>query len=156
VSEPTPAVRLRPVVEPDLPIFYEHQRDPEAWRMAARAPREREVFLRHWREVVLGGSENRARTIEVDGAPVGYVCSFDLDGRRMVGYWLGRASWGRGIASAALRAYLGHEAARPLHAWVAVDNRGSVRVLEKAGFVPVGGHEVGQDGVAEQLFRLER
>jgi RimJ/RimL family protein N-acetyltransferase len=52
----------------------------------------------------------------------------------MVGYWLGKAYWGRGIASSALALFLDDERHRPLLATVAAHNVGSRRVLEKAGF----------------------
>jgi hypothetical protein len=41
----TPDVRLRDVMEDDLPLFFEQQLDPEANRMAAFAPRDRDAFL---------------------------------------------------------------------------------------------------------------
>jgi RimJ/RimL family protein N-acetyltransferase len=51
-----------------------------------------------------------------------------------VTYWIDRAFWGRGLATAALREFV-REEPRPLHARVAKDNVGSRRVLEKCGFV---------------------
>jgi hypothetical protein len=39
---------LREVVEADLPVFYEHQRDREAAAMAAFPARERDAFMAHW------------------------------------------------------------------------------------------------------------
>lgn len=125
---------LRDVNEADLPVFFEHQRDPIAARMAAFRSREREAFMTHWHERVLGTASNRARTIEVDGRPVGNVVSWEQGGRRLVGYWIGREHWGKGIATRALAEFLTHEPTRPLHAWVAVDNPASIRVLEKCGF----------------------
>ena len=52
----------------------------------------------------------------------------------MVGYWIGKEHWGRGIASAALVLYLDVDRHRPLLATVVEHNAGSRRVLEKAGF----------------------
>ena len=40
---------LRNVTEEDLPIFFEHQRDAVALRMAAFSSRERDASLTHWR-----------------------------------------------------------------------------------------------------------
>lgn len=57
---------------------------------------------------------------------------------REVTYWIGRPYWGRGAASAALRHILGIVPERPLHARAAADNAGSLRVLEKCGFVVTG------------------
>lgn len=147
---------LRDVIEADLPAFFEHQRDPIAVRMAAFRSRELDAFMTHWRERVLGIAANRAQTIEVDGRAVGHVTSWEQDGRRLVGYWIGREHWGRGIATRALTEFLALEPTRPLHAWVAVDNPASLRVLEKCGFrrdaaTPL---HTDEDGVAEVLVTL--
>ncbi len=61
--------------------------------------------------------------------------NFDASGERLLGYWLGREYWGRGIASAAVAQFLTYEKTRPLHARVAKHNLGSIRVLEKSGFI---------------------
>lgn len=60
-----------------------------------------------------------------------------------IGYWLGVAHWGRGVATAAVRAVTGHAFAtqpelRRLWAVPFATNRASARVLEKAGFVLEG------------------
>ena len=57
---------------------------------------------------------------------------------REVSYWLGKGFWGRGIATQALYLYLEIIIQCPLYARVAKDNLGSVRVLEKCGFKPIG------------------
>lgn len=124
---------LRDVLDADLPILFEHQRDPVA-AMAAFPSRDREAFMAHWRERVLAEPSNRAKTIVVDGRVAGHVGSWAQDGRRLVGYWVGREHWGRGIATQALTGFLAHEPLRPLHAWVAVSNPASIRVLGKCGF----------------------
>jgi hypothetical protein len=43
----TPGVRLREVIESDLPIFFEQQHDPQANQMAAFPARDREAFMVH-------------------------------------------------------------------------------------------------------------
>ena len=93
-----------------------------------------------------------------DGVVVGNAVSWTADEGRMVGYWIGKEHWGRGIASAALRLYLDVERHRPLLATVAEHNAGSRRVLEKAGFQFVA-RELVDDGpepgtFAELHFRL--
>jgi hypothetical protein len=57
---------LRNVTDEDLPIFFEHQRDPEALRMAAFSSRERDAFMTHWRTKVLR-PENVSRVLEKFG-----------------------------------------------------------------------------------------
>ena len=145
---------LRNVTEEDLPIFFEHQRDPLAARMAAFPPREREAFFAHWRTNVLR-PENVTRTVVVDDSVAGYIGSWNQDGMRLVAYWIGREQWGKGLATRALSEFLEIEKTRPLHAWVAAHNVGSIRVLEKCGFLTVS-HEQPQqsDGVAEVLLAL--
>jgi RimJ/RimL family protein N-acetyltransferase len=147
---------LRDVIEADLPIFFEHQRDPVAARMAAFVPREHEAFMAHWHDRVLGNPANAAKTVVVDGRAVGHVASWEQDGKRLVGYWIGREHWGQGIATRALMEFLAHEATRPLHAWVAEDNVASIRVLEKCGFRrdAAAAPHPGDDGVVEVLMVL--
>lgn len=146
---------LRDVTPEDLPILFEHQRDPVANRMAAFPARDRDAFMAHWQTKVLGTAGTRAKTVVANGQVAGYIASWEQDGRRLVGYWIGQEHWGRGIATAALSGFLALEPARPLHAWVAVRNTGSIRVLEKCGFRPVGDPATGDDGVEEALFRLD-
>jgi RimJ/RimL family protein N-acetyltransferase len=146
---------LRNVEEADLPVFFEHQREPDANRMAAFPAREWDAFVAHWRDNVLGNASSRNMTIVVDDVVVGYVSSWEQDGRRLVAYWLGRAYWGRGIGTSALREFLAHETVRPLHAFVAVQNVGSIRVLERCGFQRVVGAMQGGDDVEEYLFCLD-
>jgi RimJ/RimL family protein N-acetyltransferase len=128
---------LRAVEPTDLPIFFEHQRDPVALLMAGMPGRDLEAFNEHWTRI-LADDTVRIRTVLVDGQVAGNVLSFERGGRREVGYWIGRDHWGRGVATAALAAFLGEEKARPLHAGVVPENGGSLRVLAKCGFAVCG------------------
>jgi len=130
-------VRLRDVAEADLPVFFEHQRDPETIEMAAFPPREREAFMAHWAKI-MGDDTVITSTILFDGEVAGNVVSFERDGEREIGYMLGRDYWGKGIATRALSAFLRHVTVRPLHAHVAKHNVASMRVLEKNGFTLSG------------------
>ena len=145
---------LRDVVETDLPIFYEQQLDPMSTRMAAFPPREEwSVFLGHWKTKVLADPANCAQTIVWNERVAGYIGSWSQEERRLIAYWIGREYWGRGIATAALAEFLGHDRVRPLHALVAAHNVGSIRVLEKCAFVRMGTTTV-PDGVEEYLYRF--
>jgi RimJ/RimL family protein N-acetyltransferase len=126
-------MRLREVEDADLDALYEHQSDLDAARLADVPSRDRPEFDSHWARL-RSNPEILIRTIEVDGAVAGYIFTFLSDGRRVVGYWLGREFWGRGIATQALGEFLELVAERPLRASVAPANRASVRVLEKNGF----------------------
>ena len=151
----TADVHLREVTESDLPIFFEHQRDPEANRMAAFPPRDRDAFMAHWTKIMAGDTAI-LRTVVLDGQVAGNLVSWERDGRRMVGYWIGREYWGRGVATTALSEFLRQTEERPLYAHVAKHNVASIRVLEKCGFT-VSGEEVApseDDDVEELLMEL--
>jgi RimJ/RimL family protein N-acetyltransferase len=125
---------LRHVCEADLPLLFEHQNDPVASEMAKFPSRPHDAFMSHWHEKVLGNPTGIARTVLLDSRVVGSIVSFSQDGRRLVGYWIGREHWGKGVATRALTALLDLERQRPLSAFVAKSNVGSIRVLEKCGF----------------------
>ncbi len=133
-------VSLRLVEAHDLQIFFAHQLDPEATRLAAFQSRDREAFMAHWTTNILGHPTNACRTILCNDRVVGNIGAWtDADTReRLLGYWLGREFWGRGIASAAVAQFLQIESTRPLMARVARHNLGSLRVLEKSGFTRAG------------------
>lgn len=127
-------VRLRDIEPDDLSVFYEHQLDPDATRMAAFPPRDRAAFDAHWATNILGNPATTKQTILVDGAVAGNIGSWSEDGVRLVGYWIGKEHWGKGVATKALTAFLQLVTERPVHAHVARHNVGSIRVLEKCGF----------------------
>jgi RimJ/RimL family protein N-acetyltransferase len=136
-STRTGDVVLRDVTEGDLAIFFEHQRDPVANRMADFPPRDRDAFRAHWTKILADESVTK-KTILFDGRVAGNVVSFEQDGEREVGYWIGREYWGRGVATKALSVFLSRvEVRRPLHAGVAKHNLASKRVLEKCGFTVI-------------------
>jgi [ribosomal protein S5]-alanine N-acetyltransferase len=85
--------------------------------------------------------------IEVDGVltgGIGYTRRTDVERvGAEVGYWLGRAFWGRGIGTAALRlltahAFAAHPELQRLFAVPFSSNVASARVLEKVGYTREG------------------
>lgn len=135
-QDPEP-VALRDVTEDDVAVFFEHQLDPEATRMAAFPSREEAAFRAHWLKIIATSTLEK-RTILSGGAVAGHVVCWEQDGEPLVGYWIGRPFWGRGIATRALALFLGEVRRRPLFARVAKHNVGSIRVLEKCGFIVTG------------------
>jgi RimJ/RimL family protein N-acetyltransferase len=147
---------LRPTVRADLDALFAMQADPEASVMAGVKPRTREAFDAMW-EGIFANAKVIPRTIEWyrggtresgsgesgtgeigSGEIVGIVNVFQSDGADMVGYTVARRHWGKGIASRALRLFLDEVTQRPLVAEAAADNAGSLRVLERCGFVRTG------------------
>ena len=129
-------VLLREVEASDLDVLFEQQLDPEANRMAAftaPTPADRHAFDARWRRI----REGLVRTIVADGEIAGSIFRWRdpaLPGPE-VSYWLGREHWGKGIATAALGRFLELVPERPVFGRCAADNTGSLRVLEKNGFV---------------------
>ncbi|MER7795124.1 GNAT family N-acetyltransferase [Streptomyces sp. NPDC097640] len=134
-------VTLREVRDDDLSVFWAQMNEPEGIKMAAftaEAPSDRAAFDAHWAR----NSQDPAVTLRTvvggSGEIVGHAAVFGPSEEREVTYWIGREYWGRGAATAALRELLGAVPERPLHARAAADNGGSIRVLEKCGFVVTG------------------
>ena len=130
-------VQLRDVIQKDLTIFFEQQRDPEATQMAAFPARDRDAFMEHWNKVLVDDTV-LIKTILFHGEVAGNIVCFEQLGAREVGYWLGKEYWGNGIATQALTDFLQYIETRPLFAHVAKHNIASQRVLEKCGFTISG------------------
>lgn len=134
------AVLLRALVEDDLNHFFAHQLDADANWMAAftaKNPADRAAFDAHWRKI-LADERIILRTILYGEEVAGHITVHPWFGEPEISYWLGKAYWGKGIATAALSTFLGLATMRPLHARVAQDNIASRRVLEKCGFTIIG------------------
>lgn len=129
-------VILRDVVDDDVDLFFDHQRDPKANFMAAFTapnPNDRTAFEAHFRRI-RADQANVNKAILWNGDVVGSAASFMIGHRREVCYWIARERWGNGIATRALLALLKEIDVRPLYAGAAKDNAASIRVLEKCGF----------------------
>ena len=157
VHDVTPAVRLRSVEDRDLDVFFEHQADPQAVEMAAFPARDKEQFEAHWAKV-RADDTLVLRTIVADGMVAGNIGSWPADGQQLLGYWVGREYWGRGVATQALALLVDEVSIRPLYAHVVVHNVGSIRVLEKCGFrrdrVQEAQAPAPDDGVEELIYVL--
>lgn len=130
-------ITLRLVTENDLPHFFEYQFDPEANYMAAFTAKDRtdqDAFMAHWNKV-LRDETITIRTILYEGEIVGSILCHGWFGEPEISYWIGKAWWGKGIATAALNAFLCIITERPLYARVVKDNMASLRVLQKCGFL---------------------
>ncbi|HEY3958858.1 MAG TPA: GNAT family N-acetyltransferase [Streptosporangiaceae bacterium] len=129
-------ITLRDVRDSDLPVFWAQSSDERAQHMAAVTRGyhyDRAAFDAHW-DKVRSDPAVIVRTVLAGGEVAGHAAVYGPPGEREVTYWVDRAYWGRGVATAALAALLGLEPARPLHAHAVADNTGSIRVLQKCGF----------------------
>ncbi|MFF8988737.1 GNAT family N-acetyltransferase [Streptomyces sp. NPDC014983] len=126
---------LRTVEDEDLPVFFRQMTDPVSLRMAAFGPEDptdRTAFEDRFKRIRT--SLAVIRTVLADGRVAGSAAVYGEPGEREVTYWIDRAYWGRGVATAALRALLTEVPERPLYARAAADNAASLRVLAKCGF----------------------
>ena len=143
-------VKLREVRDEDLPTLFLQQLDPEACAMAGFPPREFDDFMAHW-DKIRSVDSNFTNTILMNEQVAGNIGSWESNGEREVGYWIGREFWGLGIATSALSALLDILPMRPLYGYTAKSNVGSRKVLEKCGFavsreekmaLRIGGEEI--------------
>jgi RimJ/RimL family protein N-acetyltransferase len=127
-------VELRAMQDEDKAEIFKFQSDPASCRMAVVNARDQAGFDAFWAKV-MGDATIASRSILVDGVIVGSMSVFTMEGERMLGYWIDRAWWGRGVASRAVKAFLEDVKERPIVAHVADTNAGSIKVLERNGFV---------------------
>ena len=154
-------ITLRDVIPDDLEIFFRYEQEPEAVQMAAftaKDPSDRTAFDAHWAKI-MADDKVLIKTIVWEGKVVGDISSFIMFDELEVSYWIGMEFWGRGIATSALAEFLKVQTERPIHARSAKDNVGSIRVLEKCGFVQTaeerGFANARGKEIAELVFELE-
>lgn len=139
---------IRTFTPGDADSLAEHANDREVWLWVRdRFPHPyTRAHADEYIAMALGRTPPQNLAIEVDGRVVGGVSVFpQTDIERVsaeIGYWLGRAYWGRGIMTPVVRAMTRYAIdtfqLTRVFATLAATNAGSVRVLEKAGFVREG------------------
>jgi RimJ/RimL family protein N-acetyltransferase len=133
-------IGLRAVRDDDLDAIYDQMRDPVAVRMAAftaEDPDDRVAFDAHFVRLRTD-PEILMFAVTMDGELVGTAAAFPVGDDTEITYWLDRAWWGRGIATRAVELLVDLVPLRPITARAASDNAGSLAVLRKVGFRPVG------------------
>jgi hypothetical protein len=84
---------------------------------AWEGPSDRARFDAHWARLRQDPSVIARTVVGEGGAVLGNIGVFGPAEQREVTYWIGRAHWGRGAASAALRAMLGVEITLSVRRW---------------------------------------
>ncbi len=160
-----PSCRIRDWKAGDEPGLVRHANNRQIWmHLRDKFPH---PYLDEHAEIFLKlMAEKQPRTvwaIEVDGEAAGGIGIEQLtDVERVsaeIGYWLGEAHWGKGVMTEALIAVTADVFQRfdvlRIFALPFADNIGSIRVLEKAGYVLEGRlrHSTIKDGqVRDQLM----
>jgi RimJ/RimL family protein N-acetyltransferase len=138
----TPRLILRPLTLNDaddlLPLFADW--DVVRWLSAPPWPYTRDNMDQFCGSIIGRGDlvHEKFRVITLGDVVIGGV-SINGTKTRMLGYWLGKAYWGRGFMSEAAFAlvqdYFASAARRPLTSGAHEDNSASLKVQENVGFV---------------------
>lgn len=153
-------ITLTNTEEEDLNLFYQFQLNEEANYLAAftfKDPNNKAAYIEKYTKLLHDPTVNM-KTIKMNDEIVGSVAKFFIKEEAAVSYWIDQKFWGQGITSAALKDFLAAEKIRPVYAYVAFDNYGSQRVLEKNGFVKIGTDRgfanARQTEIEEYIYRL--
>ncbi|WP_191249639.1 GNAT family N-acetyltransferase [Kordiimonas sediminis] len=154
-------VTLTRITEANIQTLYTLLCDESVWTMAASIPPYPTLeWVRGWvalheTEESLGRAVHRGLLDSV-GALCGHVSYFtNQDGEIEIGYMIGHAYRGKGLATAAARAIIALARANgvsgDIYAGTAKDNPASGRILQKLGFAEVGENVVSSKGRTELM-----
>ncbi|HGY5075169.1 GNAT family N-acetyltransferase [Citrobacter freundii] len=136
----TPRLILSPFQPTDWPFFLRLRENPDIMRFMGTISPIKETRLLFARRL------NAPHTFVIrqhhDTTPLGDIglqISHHFPQEADIGYCIISRAQGKGIASEAVRAVCDyafeHAGVMAINAWVLADNKGSVRILEKTGFV---------------------
>lgn len=147
----TDRIILRPWRDSDAPVLYRWASDPDVGPRAGWAPHQSvEESLEVIRTVFCDATNTWAIELKETGEAIGAMgygpsCNCNLparDGEPLIGYWIAKPYWNRGICTEALGLMIEHIRCRTdiesLISGHFIDNPASGRVMEKCGFTPTG------------------
>jgi RimJ/RimL family protein N-acetyltransferase/general stress protein 26 len=147
----TDRIILRPWRDSDAETLYKWASDPDVGPRAGWAPHKSvEESLEIIRTVFNDALHTWAIELKETGEAIGAMgygpsCECDLparEGEPLIGYWVAKPYWNKGICTEALRLMLDHiresTDIKSLISGHFIDNPASGRVMEKCGFVPTG------------------
>ena len=141
---------LRPWREEDAAALYKYASDPDVGPRAGWPPHKSEKESLEVIRTVFHNDTTWAIELKETGEPVGamgYLSSEgnnlpSQEGEPLVGYWVAKPYWNRGICTEALHLLIDHvREATEIRSMIGshfFDNPASGRVMEKCGFVPTG------------------
>ena len=142
----TSGLHLRAVTEGDHDDVVAGIGDLAVSRMLARVPHpytrgDADAFFAYTRGVIARGAMLYVGIADRDRI-VGALSIEGMPGQRVLGYWLARSHWGKGIMPRATAAVIGHAfntlGIRVIRSGAFADNSRSLRVQEKLGFRRIG------------------
>ncbi|KAF2097371.1 acyl-CoA N-acyltransferase [Rhizodiscina lignyota] len=162
----TQRLRLRPLTLEDAPDVYALRSFEEVYRWSVRPKWLSLSEAEEWIGQRLERPQNFQYCAElldpsmVDPSTPKVIATMGVVGSQELGYQFHPATWGKGIATEAVSAFVKELSRHPdlvdmnkLEAWVAEENKGSQRVLEKVGFLRKE-ERVVQDGGDEEKVEL--
>ncbi len=155
------SITLTETTTDDLHLLFEFQLDEKARYLAAFTAKDTsdkaaylEKYAKHLADPTI-----TMRTIKTNGAIVGSVAKYMMEGDAEITYGIDKKYWRQGIATAALAYFLKIEPVRPIFGRVAFDNYGSQKVLEKCGFIRIGSDKgfanARQAEIEEFIYKLD-
>jgi RimJ/RimL family protein N-acetyltransferase len=151
ITKETNRIILRPWRESDAETLYKWASNPDVGPRAGWPPHQNvEESLEIIRTVFNDVLHTWAIVLKETDEPIGAMgygpsCECDLparEGEPLIGYWVAKPYWNKGICTEALRLMLDHiRESTDIQSLISghfVDNPASGRVMEKCGFVPTG------------------
>ncbi|MBP5322518.1 MAG: GNAT family N-acetyltransferase [Bacteroidaceae bacterium] len=142
---------LRPWYDSDAPTLYKWASDPDVGPRAGWAPHKSvEESLKVIRTVFKDATNTWAIEFKETGEAIGAMgygpsCNCKLparEGEPLIGYWVAKPYWNRGLCTEALQLMIEHirltTDIKSLVSGHFVDNPASGRVMTKCGFFPTG------------------
>ena len=153
----TDRILLRPWLETDAEALFKYASDPEVGPRAGWPPHKSVAeSLEIIRTVFNDATNTWAIVLKETGEAIGAMGY----GEPLIGYWVGRPYWNRGICTEALRLMLDHirrtTDIKSLISGHFIDNPASGRVMEKCGFIPTGETVVDPDQGKDTPIRVLR
>lgn len=150
---------LRPWQDSDAEALYKYACEPDVGARAGWPPHKSVEESREIIRTVFNNDTTWAIVLKATGEAIGAMgympeCELNLparEGEPLVGYWIGKPYWNRGICTEALQLMLKHIRKETSYTSLIgshyIDNPASGRVMEKCGFKPTG-----ETAVDESLF----
>lgn len=154
-------IELRDRTEETVRVYFNMTRDEEIQSLCPQKAKTEDEAVADFYETLSDNAKSYGRTIYIDGEYIGdiwcYCIDRDENPNAMVSYCIFKKEyWGRGIGSIALEMFLKEITEKlqlkSIGAFTYANNIGSIRVLEKNGFVLSESFE--EDGTESSFYLL--
>lgn len=146
----TDRIILRPWRESDAEALYKYASDPEVGPRAGWPPHKSVEDSLEVIKTVFNNPTTWAIVLKETGEPIGAMGYLPCEGNNLpcregeplVGYWIGKPYWNKGLCTEALALMIANiRSTTDIKSLISshfIDNPASGRVMEKCGFIPTG------------------